>query len=703
MKLIQADFKNFRLLRNMKLKFSTDNEKKLTVIRAENETGKTTLLVGLQWALYGDIALPNKGKDYRLHPVDWKETNGEKVPISVEVEFEAKKIRKSKRGLIESLHVYRITRTALEVVEGDNWQRISSNVSLYERTDKGDKMIEHPISTISDVLPPELLDVFFTDGDRALSFVEASTSAKRDKVQKAIRSLLGLEVIESALYHVQRTASSVNKEVQKISSDSELINTTKLLETIQNDEQTLLEEIKDAKEQQINFNEKLKDVRKSIDEILVKGDREKLKNDITETVKQIDILDKQLDKLRKEHSNLFRNLEFSRDLLDPVLEKGLNLLDKLRNQGEIPKTTIPILEERLNKTTCICGESLDEKDPDGAKRRLHIQHLIGESAKADELKAVMTDLYFGSRSLRIEQVSGQEEWSTLYARISEQRDELDLLRTEKGTHLNSLKIEIDEIPDNDIQGLRENERLYENKCREYSEIRIRSETKLQGILETKIKLSKKRDNLLKEQSKGNNILAELIVTQDVEHVLKKSYDRITKEELTKVSKIMNSIFLKMIGSDPKQGSMIQSTKIDDKFDILVFGPNSRPLEPDQDLNGASRRALTIAFILALTKVSNVEAPNVIDTPLGMMSGFVKRSVLRTAIEESSQLLLLLTRSEVSGCEDILEKNLGCVVTLTNTKHYPKMLVNDPKIVEETVITCECGPRQECEICKRKID
>ena len=77
------------------------------------------------------------------------------------------------------------------------------------------------------------------------------------------------------------------------------------------------------------------------------------------------------------------------------------------------------------------------------------------------------------------------------------------------------------------------------------------------------------------------------------------------------------------------------------------------LNPSKDLNGASRRALTIAFILALTKVSEVAAPNVIDTPLGMMDGFVKRSVLKTAIQESSQLILFLTRSEIKDCEDII--------------------------------------------------
>ena len=97
------------------------------------------------------------------------------------------------------------------------------------------------------------------------------------------------------------------------------------------------------------------------------------------------------------------------------------------------------------------------------------------------------------------------------------------------------------------------------------------------------------------------------------------------------------------------------------------------LNPDRDLNGASRRALTLALILALTKISEVQAPNVIDTPLGMMSGYVKRSVLTTAVRESSQLILFLTRSEIADCEEILDAESGLVVTLTNPAHYPVML------------------------------
>jgi DNA sulfur modification protein DndD len=177
----------------------------------------------------------------------------------------------------------------------------------------------------------------------------------------------------------------------------------------------------------------------------------------------------------------------------------------------------------------------------------------------------------------------------------------------------------------------------------------------------------------------------------------------SKEELRKVSDSMNSLFLRMIGADPEQNAVIRRTEINDDYDILVYGAEERKLNPDQDLNGASRRALTLAFIMALTKVSEMEAPNLIDTPLGMMAGYVKREVLRTAIEESSQLILFLTSAEIANCEDILDTSAGVITTLTNPAHYPKMLVNKPPSGPIQILRCNCGHRERCELCDRRLD
>ncbi|MCY4384869.1 MAG: AAA family ATPase [Nitrospinae bacterium] len=705
MKLIRADFENFRLLRHLTLDFSTDTTQKLTVIRAENETGKTTILNGLQWALYGDDALPGKGQDFRLHPIDWSKSDSKGVPISVEVEFEMASVRQSSQGIIEKKRRYRIIRSAYETLNGNTWERSPSTAKLFHITNTGSVPIDPPEAEIKNILPPELREVFFTDGDRALSFIEATVSVttKRDRVQNAIRSLLGLGVIENALTHVKKAAAEVNKAAKRLGSSEKLTQIATRLEETDQNTTDLEEKREDAHLQFAAFDEKLSEVRKKLDAALVKGDREELKRDIEQTERQLKQVDNQQASAAKEHAILFRSQALARDLLMPVLKNGLGKLSELHDQGKIPNTTIPVLEERLNNTTCICGESLEASDPDGKRRREHIQHLIDQSRRADELQSTITDLYYGSRSLHPDEVTSDESWLTAYAKVVERRDELEIIREEQGKKLKALETQLDDIPNTNIKGLRETIRHYMQQRDRFNADKSRYETRLEGLRKERESLVAQRNNLLREQRRGARILAELEVAHDVEQVLKNSYARITNEELTKVSELMNAVFLEMIGADPEQGAIIRRAEISKNFDIVVYGPSDRTLNPDRDLNGASRRALTLAFILALTKVSEVEAPNVIDTPLGMMSGYVKRSVLRTAIRESSQLVLFLTRSEIADCEEIVDAEAGRVITLTNPVHYPRMLMNDPQVNERTVLRCECNHHQECQLCQRRLD
>ena len=703
MKLIRAEFENFRLLRDLTLDFSTD--KTLTVIRAENETGKTTILNGLLWALYGDNALPNEGKDYRLHPIDWDVSNGGQVPISVQVDFETTGLWRSSRGPIETRRQYRISRSAFETLDGTEWKRISSTVKLAQIEDTGSEFVKYPDAEINDELPSELRDVFFTDGDRVLSFIEATVSntTKRGRVQKAIRSLLGLGVIENALNHLKKTAAEANKAAKGIGSDEKLTQIATRLEQIDKDIADREKKKEEARAQFAAFDEKLSEVQKAIYAALVKGNREKLEHDIKETKQQLKRINDQQTDAIKEHSGLFRSLSLSRDLLAPVLEKSLGKLNNLRDQGKIPQETIPVLEEQLKGTTCICGESLDPNYVDGKHRREHIQCLIDKSQKTDELQSSIITLYHRSLSLLPAQITDSERWLAEYAKIFKRRDYLMSLQEEQGQKLSSLETQLDDIPDTDIQGLRSTERYYRDQRDRFNAEQARLETQLEGLQNEQSSLSAQLNNFLREQKKGNRILAQLEVTQDVKQVLENSYNRITNEELDKVSELMNTIFLEMIGADPEQNAIIQKAEISKEFDILVYGPADRTLNPDRDLNGASRRALTLAFILALTRVSEVKAPNVIDTPLGMMSGYVKRSVLKTAIRESSQLVLFLTRSEIADCEDILDAEAGRVITLTNPAHYPRMLVNDPQVKERKVLQCACNHRKECPVCQRRMD
>ena len=651
MKLISAKFQNFRLLRDLRLDFSTSNNKKLTVIRASNESGKTTILTALQWALYGDDALPNKGRGHRLFPIDWDVPDGQAIPISVQVDFEkpASELNRNQTNR------YCLIRSVEETTEG---LRQNPKVELFELTETGSAPIPSPLEAqISRLLlPPHLREVFFTDGDRALSFIESKNN--NTQVENAIRSLLGLDVIESALDHLKKTLAGLNRDSKNIGSDTEIAAIVTELEEIDQKIERLENERDDAKLQFDAVNQSLTEIDKDLEAALVNGDQEELNRELQKAEAELKSIRNQEEKLVSEHSQLFRKPPLFRDLLAPVLKKSFEKLDELRDQGKLPRTTIPVLSERLTGVTCICGESLDQHSEDGKRRRAHIEQLISESQKSDEFQKCLTDLYYGSLALKPIETDHAQHWIAEYKRNAIRRDELETRRGELEKALAALEVQLENIGDTDIQELRATKQDYIAQRDSLNNIRIEHERELERLKERQRSLSATRNNLISKRRRGKGILARLDATRDIDQILKNSYNRITNEELQKVSRLMNTLFLEMIGADAEQGAIIQKAEISDKFDILVYGPNERALNPDRDLNGASRRALTIAFILALTKVSEVAAPNVIDTPLGMMDGFVKRSVLKTAIQESSQLILFLTRSEIKDCEDIISDKAG---------------------------------------------
>ena len=702
MKLLRAEFQNFRMLRDLALEFSNEPNANLTVIRAANESGKTTILHGLQWALYGDSALPGKGEGFRLHPIDWDASDGKQVPITATLEFELTTYRRTAGGIRETRRRYRLVRSVFEHVDSDA-RRPASTVKLFALNEAGATPIPAPESLINDELPPELREVFFTDGDRALSFIEADVtlSTKRARVQRAIRSLLGLGVIEDAIKHVRKSAAEVNKKAKMVGGGTDLNRIVARLEEMDNNRDNFEADLEDAKQQFSAFDEKVGEVDRKIVVALQKGDKEKLRKDLDHARTGIRQLDNQITSANKDHSALFRSQSIATNLLAPVLASAFDKLEELHDQGKIPNTTIPVLQDRLEAEVCICGETLKPGDSGGDKRRAHIQKLIDDNQRTDEIQKIITDLYFSAKPLASGGAAASSAWLEAYMKVFKRRDGLQDLRDEAGRKLRALEIQLDDLPDTDIQGLRETRRQYNDQRDRYLFKQSAFETNLTALRREGEELKVKRDRLLSEQKKGARILAELEVTQDVMNVLQSAYKRITNEELQKVSELMNSTFLEMIGADPAQGAIIRRAEISQEFDIVIYGPNKRTLNPDRDLNGASRRALTLAFILALTKISEVEAPNVIDTPLGMTSGFVKRSILRTAVRESAQLILFLTHAEIAGCERIIEEAVGVVFTLTNPAHYPKMLVNDPGVVERKILRCACDHSSECELCQRR--
>ena len=110
MKIEAARIRNFKLLREIDLSFSTDPQRPLTVIRAENGSGKTSTLQALRWALYGKDVLDEPL--VRLSPADWPDDSI--CTISVEIDFVHTAVSKVDGETMTSATRYRLKREVCE-------------------------------------------------------------------------------------------------------------------------------------------------------------------------------------------------------------------------------------------------------------------------------------------------------------------------------------------------------------------------------------------------------------------------------------------------------------------------------------------------------------------------------------------------------------------------------------------------------------
>ena len=192
MRLESAHITNFKLLEDIELHFSTDSARPLTVIRAENGSGKTSVLQALRWAIWGEQGIPS-----RMPLTSTAVPVRQPVTVQVSVDF-------SERDMYSGEETrYRLIRTCDEVRgEGDHFERVAPRERLLMLTDQGSVDIEEGRQArISAMLPLSLADVFFTDGDAVQNFVSGIDQSERDRqeyVHQAIRQLLGFDEVEAA-------------------------------------------------------------------------------------------------------------------------------------------------------------------------------------------------------------------------------------------------------------------------------------------------------------------------------------------------------------------------------------------------------------------------------------------------------------------------------------------------------------------------
>ena len=205
------------------------------------------------------------------------------------------------------------------------------------------------------------------------------------------------------------------------------------------------------------------------------------------------------------------------------------------------------------------------------------------------------------------------------------------------------------------------------------------------------------------------------VAEDLTNLAAEVLGVLEHDYVGRVSTRMRDLFMEIVGAsdDPARADfgpvLYAGVHVDDKFNIIIDTHDGRRLDPDFELNGASKRALTLAFIWALMEVSGAAAPRMIDTPLGMVSGGVKFRMVDAITKPPAddlppiQVILFLTRSEVRDVEELIKERAGNIMTLSCSEHYPADLRYSWGPGYPVSRMCLCDHLHSCRICARRYD
>ena len=703
MKLESAHITNFKLLEDVSLQFSGDLIRPLTVIRAENGSGKTSILYALRWAMYGEKGIPP-----HMRLTSTAKPAGRPVQVQVRVEFTTTDPYSGAEAR------YRLIRTCEETPEeGDNFSRNPSRLRLLRRTDRGEEDIEEgKDGLISTVLPLNLADVFFTNGDDVQRFIAAGQHGERerqDAVHQAIRKLLGLEDVETVEGNFNAAARRFRRESTSTGGD-ELRAAEDELEAVEDELDKQRENLsvnnqrKNAVDEQIRLDERALDSIKGI------GDLDSIQARIHEIEEDLRHLEIQETNIRQQMKDLLRSEDLSRGCIGEQLDRGLAVLGELVDRKIIPGTALEVLIDRLELGVCICGEDLRVGNP----RHNHVTSLIEEQRQIAPRLQRLTALWHEARksATSISYEDGQR------MPVSEKASSLNHQFTEcldrQRRKLADLKAEQDkrgQIDQEQVQFLTQRLQSSRSKRSEFDREEGQVTGQIQELEEKQKGCQERFHTVVRQATLNQKLKRQSAIADDLVKLTKGTLDRLKSNYVRMVSARMSELFLEIVGADPSANTTL-FTGVDISeatYDIVIRTLEGRTLDADTELNGAAQRALTLAFIWALMEVAGREAPRIIDAPLGMTSGAVKHRMVDLLTKPTTsdglpyQAILFMTRSEIRDIEGLIGERAGLVTTLTCSKDYPVDLVNNWSDGTPIVKACQCDQTEICMVCARRSD
>ena len=606
--------KNYRTYRGPEtIDFATGSNN-ITIIKGNNEVGKTTIMNAITWCLYGKEHYKNEGNE----PIFSKSTSydldiGEEDTVEVRLVMEDEKGKEVK--FIRTLLFYKNDMGICREDSRDFEILIDEMPKSYQST------------YIRKHLPSDIRKYFLFDGEQLESYFDED----KKTIKKSVYQLSHLDVLENTIKHLNASKKDLENQLAKLNP---------ILGRLRKNESKLVEEIEEQKDNLITIESNIN----KWEEFIENASKEikRFGEDPSE------LIDKK-NNLKSELNKLDSNIEDSEKELGTFLVNNmpkimsiqylLNVKEQckeLEEKGFIPaKFKKEFLEYLLEEHECICGADLSEGTSGHAK--------LVELYEATDITTNIADnvnLLLGSLNNIIDKFPFDFEEKLLSKKRKIETSNSD--RRDLSKQITDIDDKLAGIDENTVKNLQKEIKRHEIL------IKINSEKK--GGISRQIeldegRLEQVRKDLIEEEKKvgiKNEKQASLDLCNAVLSETKAIYKELEQDIHNKLEELTSHEFGNLHWKEFYQG-----VTIDDDYDVKILKEGGYVVP--NDLSKGGQLVLALSFMTALNSLSGFGLPIVIDTPLGRLDEPIKENIGKYLPEytKNKQVTLLVTGSEYS--------------------------------------------------------
>lgn len=497
---------------------------------------------------------------------------------------------------------------------------------------------------LNKIMPPNLVEFFFFDGEQIESISNNLRTEFRDKIEE----ILGIKSLGTAINAIESYQKELKDNESKNKEEAHRLSQLRgEIESIQNDINFKESKIKECESEMESQDSKTKQLQRQIDKLGADSSEEK-----ANLIREKDELDKNLQSYKASFKESIKAVIFANNAsLIQELENELKDLETKQSQNDIQsyKKLLPELKKIANdelKSLEIDEEysAIFESVLEALPQKLESKIFKDSFITSDMLLPLKQSLARWERTTLANDIS---EIKNIKAKLEQNKAEQEELNSDEYTKNKIATLSQERQRAKHLKDAKNNER--DNLLLECRDLKNKKDEKEKEIYR------------LEQNIDTQRIDEKLIILKSLQDSLQNYKARLIDKLRDRLKDLILQNYRKLIRNDNVRG-----LEIDDDFSIKLKDENDDAVVIENQSSG-QKQILAIAIFWALSKLDKFNLPLIIDTPLARIDSENRANIIQNYYANGMQVIILPLNSEMGKKElEYAKHSLSQIYKIENT-------------------------------------